>query len=116
MREDKLVEPACEREADAVPGPFYVIKDRCILCAAPVNTAPGNITWSEETFRRGCDDCPTHCRVERQPGNDEELEAMIQAACVSCIEAIRYCGTDPQVLARFTELGYGKLCDALFRP
>jgi hypothetical protein len=31
MREDGLVKPLYEREPDSVPGPFYVIKDMCIL-------------------------------------------------------------------------------------
>jgi hypothetical protein len=79
--------------------------------------APQNITWSEETFRfNDRIDCPTHCRIERQPETDEQIAAAIEAACSSCVEAIRYCGTDPKILARFRELGYERLCDALVRP
>ena len=56
----------------------YVIKGHCIICALPPETAPENITWSEETFRfRDCMDCPTHCRVERQPETAEEIEALL---------------------------------------
>lgn len=88
--------------------------DQCILCGLPPEIAPDNITWSERTFRfNGCQDCPTHCRVERQPETDEEIAALIEAACASCVEAIRYCGTDPKILATFRARGYERLCDAL---
>lgn len=113
MCEDTLIEPLYEREHDAVPGPFYVKKDQCIICGLPPETAPDNIKWSRDTFKFGCDDCPTHCRVERQPETNEEIEAVIEAACGSCVEAVRYCGTDPAILARFRELGYERLCDSL---
>ncbi len=114
MRHDPIVQPRFERYPDNAPGSFYVIQDQCILCALPPETAPRSITWSDQTFRfNGCRDCPTHCRVERQPETDEEVAALIEAACASCVEAIRYCGTDPKILASFRERGYERLCDAL---
>jgi hypothetical protein len=92
MRQDKTVEPLYERYPDSVPGPFYVIKDQCIICGLPPETAPECIAWSQETFRfNNCMDCPTHCRIERQPETEEEIAAAIEAACGSCVEAIRYC-------------------------
>jgi hypothetical protein len=116
MREDPTVQPLYERYPDNAPGPFYVIKDQCIICALPPETAPKSITWSEETFRvSDCMDCPTHCRVERQPETEEEIAAAIEAACGSCVEAIRYCGTDAKILSKFKDLGYERLCDALVR-
>jgi len=33
MREDALVQPLHERETDAAPGPFYVVKGQCLICA-----------------------------------------------------------------------------------
>lgn len=114
MRDYPLVTPKFEREADNAPGPFYVIKGHCILCALPPQTAPQNITWSQETFQRSCGEtCPTHCRVERQPETAAELAAVFEAARSSCVEAIRYCGTDPEILARFRAEGLERLCDAL---
>jgi hypothetical protein len=116
MRDDPTVQPLYERYTDSVPGPFYVIKDHCIICGLPPETAPQNITWSEETFRfKDCMDCPTHCRIERQPETEEEIAAAIEAACGSCVAAVRYCGTDPKILSKFKELGYERLCDALVR-
>ena len=115
MPDTALIPPRFEREPDSVPGPFYVVKDQCIICALPVETAPANITWSAVTFARanGCGDCPSHCRIERQPQTPEELARVIEAARTSCVEAIRYCGTDPQVLATMRARGLAHLCDAL---
>jgi hypothetical protein len=114
MRDYPQVSPKYEREPDNAPGPFYVVKGQCVICALPPQTAPSNITWSTETFRcQDCTDCPTHCRLERQPTTEEELAAVIEAAFGSCVEAIRYCGSDPEILARFRAVGLERLCDAL---
>lgn len=112
MRHYPLVQPRLEREKDSVPGPFYVAVDRCITCALPPETAPGNITWDEEFQRGGCQGCANHCRVSKQPETDEELELMIEATKGSCVSAIRYCGTDEYTLAK---LGPA-FCDALPEP
>ena len=109
MRHYPLVQPRFEREPDCVQGPFYVVKDLCIICGLPPETAPSNITWDEGFHSDGCDGCPNHCRVSKQPENDSELEHMIDAACGSCVSAIRYCGTDPYTLERLGP----ELCDAL---
>ena len=113
MIEYPLANPRYEREPDNAPGPFYVVKGCCILCALPPETAPENITWDEQHQRSGCVGCPNHCRIERQPETEEELSRVIEAACASCVQAIRYCGTDPGILARFQALDCGGLCDVL---
>lgn len=115
-RHEPLVPPRYEREDDSVAGPFYVMKDVCITCDLPPITAPSNITFDEKHLSSNCEGCPNHCRVSKQPETDEELELMIEAACGSCVEAIRYCGTDALTLARFRHLGEAKLCDALPAP
>jgi hypothetical protein len=92
-----------------VTGPFYVT-DQCIICALPVETAPKNIQWH---FEARSPDCPRSCRVIKQPETDEELRLVIEAMLGSCVEAIRYRGTDPAVLKRLKELGAKHLCDAL---
>jgi len=43
----------------------------------------------------------------------EELEQVIEAAGASWVDGIRYCGTDPDILARFREKGCESLCDAV---
>lgn len=105
--------PFSERESDNAPGPFYVVKDMCIICGVPPETAPMNISWDDSYQQDGESSCPNHCRIERQPETAEEVEQIIQAAISSCVEAIRYCGTDPRILARFQACGAGSLCDVL---
>jgi hypothetical protein len=113
MCEDGLVHPLYEREPDSVPGPFYVVKGMCLLCALPPETAPENVQWDEQFQRAACSGCPNHCRVVRQPETPHEADSLIEAAVGSCVEAIRYCGTDPEILTRLRKNGYERLCDAL---
>lgn len=92
-----------------------MIKDRCIICALPVETAPESVSWSrclkkreeEEDYRS------LHCRIHNQPETKEEIRAMIEAAESSCVEAIRYRGTNDYILAEFRKVGMERLCDAL---
>ena len=90
------------------------MKDTCLICALPVENAPGSVSWNH---------CPKkgsngslHCRVHKQPESEEEIQAMVAAAVGSCVEAIRYCGTDEKILATFRRAGMDRLCDALHRP
>jgi hypothetical protein len=108
-----MVTPLYEREEGSAPGPFYVVKDQCITCSLPTNVAPGNIQY----HKRPCSSCPTslteHCIVTRQPETPEELVSMIEVVAASCVEAYRYCGTDPEILRRLIEAGCKEQCDAL---
>jgi hypothetical protein len=110
---DKMVTPLYEREDGCAPGPFYVIKDQCITCSLPTETAPENIRYHE----RPCTSCPAslaeHCVVTRQPETAEELNRMIEVVRGSCVEAYRYCGTDLEILRRLVEAGCREQCDAL---
>jgi hypothetical protein len=102
-----------EREDGSAPGPFYVIKDQCITCSLPTETAPENIRYHQ----RKCTSCPTslteHCVVTRQPENPEELNRMIEVVAGSCVWAYRYRGIDPEILRRLVEAGCREQCDAL---
>jgi hypothetical protein len=97
---ETMVTPLYERENGSAPGPFYVIKDQCITCSLPTETASDNIRYHQ----RPCTTCPTtlteHCVVTRQPETPEELDRMIQVVAGSCVAAYRYCGTDPEILRR----------------
>jgi hypothetical protein len=109
VMKDKLVTPLYEREPENAPGPFYIVKDVCITCSLPVETAPENVKYHESP----CEGCPDHCYVHRQPQTEEEIEWMIEVVAGSCIAAYRYCGTDPEILRRLVEAGCGEQCDAL---
>ena len=94
-----------------VEGPFYVA-NYCITCFTPPECAPGNVCEHHNFDRR--ENCPhSSCYVGKQPENDTELESMIMAMEVSCVEAVRYCGTDSQVLEKLRLRGLAKQCDAL---
>ena len=54
-----------------------------------------------------------HCVVTRQPETPEEFDRMIEVVAGSCVEAYRYCGTEPEILRRLVEAGCRAQCDAL---
>ena len=106
---DYMVTPLFEREADAEPGPFYVIKGQCITCNLPCETAPRNIKFNLQS----ADTDALYCRVVKQPETDEELDNMIEALEGSCIQSLRYCGTNKVILERLTLAGCASRCDAI---
>ena len=112
---DAMVKPLYDREDGSAPGPFYVVKDQCLTCSLPTETAPENIRYHE----RACTSCPrdstTHCVVTRQPETSEELDRMIEVVTASCVAAYRYCGTDPEILRRLVQAGCKAQCDAICR-
>ncbi len=105
-----MVQPLYERAPEAVPGPFYVQPDQCIICGLPPETAPNNIQFLPNLADSRC---PHYCYVHKQPETIEELQHMVEAVCYSCVSAIRYCGADPCILRCLSEAGYPDLCDAL---
>ena len=110
---DRMVTPHYEREPENAPGPFYVVKDMCITCSLPVDTAPETIKYHETPCESCPEGCPDHCYVSRQPETAEEIDRMIEVVAGSCIAAYRYCGTDPEILHRLVEAGCKEQCDAL---
>jgi hypothetical protein len=95
-----------------VPGPFYSENEGCITCGAPKAAAPDLVGWHEE---RCGETTSRHCIFYRRPETREELDQAVMAMNVSCVENLRYRGTDPVVLKRLRRLGLGHLCDALDR-
>ena len=110
---DMMVAPLYERAAGSAPGPFYAIKNECIICSLPVEIAPETIKYHEAPCARCPEGCPDHCYVSRQPQTREEIDRMIEVVAHSCVQAYRYCGTDPGILHRLVEAGCEKQCDAL---
>ncbi len=100
-------------KSEAPPGPFYVMKGRCIICDLPLQTAPEMIAYRMAPSESCPAGCPDHCVVRRQPETPEELDRMIEVVASSCVEAYRYCGTDPEILRRLVEAGCREQCDAL---
>jgi len=52
-----------------------------------------------------------HCFVKRQPTTPAETDQALQVVAHAELSCIRYRGLDPEVLARFAELGEPELCD-----
>ena len=90
------------------PGPFYSEKDGCIICLAPQHAAPELMRCYEDPSRTGA---RSHCFFARQPETPEEVSHAIKALAVSCVENLRYRGSDPKILKRLCEMGYRHLCD-----
>ena len=73
-------------------GPFYSVKDRCIICLAPESVAPHLMGLYEDpsgTNRM------SHCFFKKQPETAEEIDHAIAAMNISCVQNLRYAG-DPR--------------------
>jgi len=83
-----------------VPGDFYVQCDSCILCGAPEAEAPDLMEMTD-----------TGCYFKKQPETEEETARAINALTVSCISAVRYRGTNEEILKKIIDLGGKEECD-----
>ena len=75
------------------PGDFYVGAGECIACGAPGHEAPDLIRLDEGG-----------CYFFKQPVTSEEYRQAIRAISVSCGSAVRYKGSDPQVMREVVQL------------
>jgi hypothetical protein len=91
------------------PGPFYSVKDCCIICLAPECVAPDLMGLYEDPSGTNA---RSHCFFKKQPETPEEIDQAIAAMEISCVENLRYAGDDPAILKRLCELGWRHLCDA----
>lgn len=91
------------------PGDFYVEDRCCTACEAPLPEAPDMVV-------QDLDGPYPHCYFRRQPKTPEDIEEAISALQVSCVEALRYAGTDPKILTRLRDLGLTHLCDQPLDP
>ena len=89
-----------------VLGDFYVEDGCCTLCAMPFSEAPGLFGSIES-------DTESHCFVQKQPSNDEELDQMVSAIQCAELKCIRYKGTNRATQERLVQLNEGDICDAL---
>jgi hypothetical protein len=82
-------------------GPFYVEDGCCVACGVPEAVAPELFAW----------DGNGHCFVKRQPITPAETDQALHVVAHAELSCIRYRGLDPEVFARFAELGEPELCD-----
>ena len=80
------------RNSRSVPGDFYVRANGCIHCGAPEHEAP-------DLMRTRGDGC----YFVKQPETPEETDRAVRAVRASCCDAVRYGGSDPEILERLGE-------------
>ena len=91
-------------------GPFYSENDGCTACGAPNAQAPQLMDWHYEEYGSMT---LQHCIFIRQPETADEVEQAISAMEVSCVENLRYRGSDVVIIARLRDLRLEHLCDVL---
>ena len=91
-----MTTPLPQRVPENAPGDFYVERGLCTGCCLPHGEAPELLNDPNVEFRE--------CYFRRQPQNDAEVEQAVRAMSVSCVEALRYAGNDPKIIARLAEL------------
>jgi hypothetical protein len=88
------------------PGPFYALGDvckdgtwcgHCLSCDVPESEAPTLLAPLTETN--------SDTYFLRQPETPEEIEQACSAIEVCCVDALRYGGRDPKILARLARTG-----------
>lgn len=95
--------PLPQRVPENVPGDFYVETGYCTSCCLVHGEAPELLNDPEQPFRE--------CYFRRQPQTQEEIDRAIDAICVSEMDALRYGGTDPAIIAKLRERGAADQCD-----
>jgi hypothetical protein len=90
-------------------GDFYVADRLCIACTAPEHEAPELMAHDEAHDGY-------HCYFRRQPSTPEELRRAIRAVGVGCCGAVRYGGTDPEVLRLLAKADAASACDHSAAP
>jgi hypothetical protein len=83
------------RHAKNAPGPFFVTDSECISCGYPHVLAPDLMAWEMDDQGRH-----NHCYFKKQPETACELIQAIKAVKGSCCGALRYSGSDKDILER----------------
>ena len=79
------------------PGPFYVVNQDCITCGYPHVLAPDLMAWEMNSEGR-----EIHCYFRRQPETSQEIEQAVNAVKGSCCGALRYSGSDTEIIKRIS--------------
>jgi hypothetical protein len=75
------------------PGPFYVVNQDCMTCGYPHVLAPDLMAWEMNSEGR-----EAHCYFAKQPETSQEIEQAVNAVNGSCCGALRYAGSDREIL------------------
>jgi hypothetical protein len=92
-----------ERVPENADEDFYVVRNQCMRCGTPHVLAPDLMNDDKTDF--------VECYFRRQPTNEKEEDQAIEALSQSEIEALRYAGTNPRIIAAIRARDCGHLCD-----
>src|SRR5438874_7897317 len=95
--------PLPQRVPENVPGDFYVEAGLCTRCCLVHGEARELLNDPNKPFEE--------CFFRRQPKTPEEVEAAIIAISVSEMGALRYGGTDPEIIAKLRARRCAHACD-----
>ncbi len=84
------------------PGDFYVADQECTCCGAPAAVAP-DLIRHHDPHTEG--DSYEHCYFRKQPETAYELIQAVGACAASCVGALRYAGTDPEIQCALRDAG-----------
>jgi hypothetical protein len=79
------------------PGPFYVVNRDCMTCGYPHVLAPDLMAWEMNSEGR-----EAHCYFRKQPGTPHEIEQAVNVVKGSCCGALRYSGSDAEIIKRIS--------------
>jgi hypothetical protein len=79
------------------PGPFHVINQDCMTCGYPHVLTPNLMAWEMDSEGR-----EAHCYFHKQPQTSQEIEQAVNAVKGSCCGALRYAGSDREILKRLS--------------
>lgn len=88
------------------PGAFYVVNQDCMTCGYPHVLAPDLMSWEMNSEGR-----EAHCYFRKQPETSQEIEQAVKAVEGSCCGALRYCGSDPEIIKKLRDAGCGNAID-----
>lgn len=97
---------SAERHPDNAAGDFYVECDSCIACEAPYHAAPELIGRSGSSAKN------QGCFFRKQPTTADQIDRACNAVVVSCVQAVRYAGNDPEIRRTLYDRGAYASCDA----
>ena len=88
------------------PGGFYVVNHECMTCGYPHVLAPDLMAWEMNSEGR-----EGHCYFGKQPETPQEIEQAVNAVNGSCCGALRYCGSDPEIIRKLKDAGCKEAID-----
>jgi hypothetical protein len=95
--------PLPQRVPENAPGDFYVQADLCTQCCLPHGEAPELLNDPKQFFKE--------CYFRRQPQTPAEIDRAIAAISVSEMCALRYAGSDPEILGKLRARNLAAQCD-----